>query len=73
MEIAQTTPQEPQLLMSRVRSKPSSTLPLQSLSRPSQRSGVGVCSGRTMTGPLAEQALTPAVQMPIPSVPAGPP
>src|SRR5260221_6068008 len=46
---AHTRPQPPQFLLSLRRSKPSSTLPLQSLSRPSQISGDGSRGGRLCT------------------------
>ncbi len=72
MPSAQTTPQPPQLRGSRVRSKPSSTLPLQSLSRPSQISGMGACCARSVTGLPPMQTLVPDPQMPTPSDPAGP-
>jgi hypothetical protein len=45
----QMMPQPPQFLVSFKRSKPSSTLPLQSLSRPSQISGEGSRAGRAST------------------------
>src|SRR5450432_125481 len=46
---AQTRPQAPQFLSSVRRSKPSSTVPLQSLSKPSHTSAVGVRGGSVCT------------------------
>src|SRR5450432_1445246 len=67
---AQTRPQPPQFLLSVRRSKPSSTLPLQSLSKPSQISGAGVRGGSVCTSWPAWQLWTPAAQRPTPFVPA---